>query len=282
VFIVDDNFIGVEPEVTKKWLREIIKWQEAHHYPFKFMVQASVNMAEDEELVLLMVKANIVKTFFGFETPNHEILKSYKKTQNLKVNLPEIIEFFLNHGIEVLSGIMYGSPLDNKATCQYLLEFNLTGNVLIMPAILEALPGTPMWKEFEKDGKLLEANYGGSQSKIGLNFKHDNAEEIIRNYKRLIVEFYSITNFYKRLWKFLEQYKHKAVDQKTNFNELMAFLKSIVYIGILSKESKFYWKTIFIMLFNKEKRNAFAKAIEFMISGHKYFKPARKLKAQIT
>ncbi len=281
VFLVNDNFIGTNSKITKKILEAIIMWQKEKHYPYKFMIQASVDMAEDADLVKMIVEANITRVFFGFETPNQEILENYQKIQNLKINLPEIIKFFLNNGIEVLSGLVYGNLLDTEKTYRYLLDFNSTGNVLIMPAILTALPETEMWKEFKKKGMLLENNYGGSQGDIGLNFKHPNAKKIIKLYKSLHVEFYSIKNFYKRVEEFSKDYKHKAINQKINFGSIMAFVKSIFYLGICSRELIYYWKTIIKTIFSKEKIKSFAEIVEYMISGHKYFKVARKLKKQL-
>ncbi len=81
-FIVDDNLIG-NKKAIKEILREIIAWQEANGYPMSFVTEASIDLAEDAELMRLMVDANIDAVFVGIESPNEEALRETKKIQNL-------------------------------------------------------------------------------------------------------------------------------------------------------------------------------------------------------
>ncbi len=60
LFIVDDNFIGNQKNV-KSFLRELIPWMEQHNHPFTFITEASVNLAEDDELLQLMGKAGFMR-----------------------------------------------------------------------------------------------------------------------------------------------------------------------------------------------------------------------------
>ena len=82
-FIVDDNLIGNKAAV-KELLREVAAWQAAEGYPMTFFTEASLNLAEDEELMQLMDAANIVTVFIGIESPNEESLRETKKYQNVK------------------------------------------------------------------------------------------------------------------------------------------------------------------------------------------------------
>src|ERR671927_202142 len=70
-FLVDDNFIGNKVE-AKRLLRRIIEWQEARGYPLVFTTEASVNLADDAELLDLMVRANFQSVFVGIESPRAE------------------------------------------------------------------------------------------------------------------------------------------------------------------------------------------------------------------
>ena len=81
VFIVDDNLIG-NKKAIKVLLRDLIAYQKAHGYPFDFFTEASLDLAEDDELLELMVEANISSVFIGIESPLDEV------AQALAVPLP--------------------------------------------------------------------------------------------------------------------------------------------------------------------------------------------------
>ena len=82
MFVVNDNLIG-NKKAIKAVLREVIAWQEAHGYPLTLATEASVDLAEDDELMQLMADANIATVFVGVETPNEAALRETKKIQNL-------------------------------------------------------------------------------------------------------------------------------------------------------------------------------------------------------
>ncbi len=73
LFIVDDNFIGNQRNV-KRFLRQLIPWMQDHNYPFTFITEASVNLAEDDELLQMMGEAGFYAVFLGIETPDQDSL----------------------------------------------------------------------------------------------------------------------------------------------------------------------------------------------------------------
>ncbi len=83
VFIVDDNLIG-NKKAIKEVLRDIKAWQEVNGYPMCFFTEASIDLADDDELMRLMVEINIATVFVGIETPNEASLRETKKFQNLR------------------------------------------------------------------------------------------------------------------------------------------------------------------------------------------------------
>jgi len=276
IFVVDDNLIGNIPK-AKEMLKELIKWQKKNNYPFKILTQVSINLAKDDELIDLFIKANINKVFIGIETPDLDNLKSCGKIQNTNVDLLSEVKKLLKNGIQVMAGFIYGFEKDNNETRKHLEEFiQKSGIVNAMPAILTALPGTQFEEKMRKENRLLGETKGGSQNNIYLNFLHNNRDEIIANYYRLTKNIYSRKNYYKRINIFLKYYKPSIKKEKISFNNLMAFLKSIFYIGILSKESIFYWILIIKLLTNQRKIRSFAIAIEMAISGRNYFKVVKK------
>jgi len=82
-FVVDDNLIG-NKKAIKALLRDLIGWQQEQGYPMSFFTEASLDLAEDAELLQLMVEANFGAVFIGIESPNEASLLETKKIQNVR------------------------------------------------------------------------------------------------------------------------------------------------------------------------------------------------------
>ena len=78
VFIVDDNFIGNKKNV-RLLMPELAEWQKRHGYPFTLLTEASVNLADDDQLLDSMRDAGFGRVFLGIETP---VEASLKEAQN--------------------------------------------------------------------------------------------------------------------------------------------------------------------------------------------------------
>jgi len=86
-FIVDDNLIGNKVQI-KKVLEEVAQWQRARGFPLTFFTEASLDLADDEELMQLMVDCNIQTVFIGIESPNEASLRETKKIQTYAITGP--------------------------------------------------------------------------------------------------------------------------------------------------------------------------------------------------
>ncbi|HAA05657.1 MAG TPA: B12-binding domain-containing radical SAM protein, partial [Syntrophobacteraceae bacterium] len=136
VFIVDDNFIGTKARV-KKLLRAIIRWQRLRETPFTFFTEASVDLAEDEELMTLMAAAGFNKVFLGLETPSEASLKECGKTQNLRRSLQDSVHTIQGHGMAVMGGFIIGFDNDPPDIFQRQVDFvQKTGVVTAMIGLL--------------------------------------------------------------------------------------------------------------------------------------------------
>jgi len=82
VFVVDDNLIG-NKKAIKALLRDLIAWQYERGYRMSFLTEASLDLAEDPELLRLLAEANFGAVFIGLETPNEASLRETKKYQNV-------------------------------------------------------------------------------------------------------------------------------------------------------------------------------------------------------
>ena len=116
VFIVDDNLVGNKAAV-KAILRDVAAWQQAHGYPLTFFAQASVDLAEDEELLECMAEANIQTAFVGIESTNEESLRETRKVQNIRQGrtLLERVHAIQNAGIDVWCGMIVGFDHDDPS-----------------------------------------------------------------------------------------------------------------------------------------------------------------------
>src|SRR6478672_201658 len=121
VFIVDDNFIGNKKNV-KKLLPDLAAWQERHGRPFTFITEASVNLAEDDQLLDWMRRAGFNRAFLGIETPVEESLKEAQKGQNLRHDLLESVKKIQSYGIEVMAGFIVGFDHDPEDIFERMVE----------------------------------------------------------------------------------------------------------------------------------------------------------------
>jgi len=158
-FIVDDNLIG-NKKAIKAILRDIIVWQEAKGYPLSFMTEASIDLAEDEELMQLMVKANIDTVFVGIESPNEDALRETKKIQNLtdrSGTALEKVHRIQAAGLMVTCGMIVGFDSDDASVFAAQREFISESRIaLAMINVLAAIPQTPLFKRLQKDGRLAD------------------------------------------------------------------------------------------------------------------------------
>src|SRR6266851_3776665 len=122
VFIVDDNFIGNKKNV-KRLLPELAQWSAQHKYPFSFVTEASINLADDDELLRLMRCAGFCRVFVGIETPVEESLKEAQKSQNTRRDLIECIRKIQSYGMEVMAGFIVGFDNDPDNIFDLQIDF---------------------------------------------------------------------------------------------------------------------------------------------------------------
>ncbi len=276
VFFVDDNFIG-NKSLVKKMLASLVEWQKNRDYPFTFLTEASVNLAEDQELLDLMSKANFNKVFLGLETPSKESLTECGKIQNVNCDVEKSVKTIQQHGMQVMGGFILGFDSDIRTSVfNNLIEFiqNL-GVVTAMVGLLNAIPQTPLWKRLAKEGRLL-GSMTGSNTDATINFITKMEPEQLKNgYKKVLANIYSPRLYYQRIETFLDNYSPRA-RSRISLREIEAFLKSIFKIGIFSRFSFHYWRLMIKTLFKKPK--AFPMVVEMAIIGHHF----RKLTKEVT
>ncbi|MBU0980089.1 MAG: B12-binding domain-containing radical SAM protein [Nanoarchaeota archaeon] len=250
VFIVDDNFIGNKAKV-KRMLPSVIEWQKKHRYPFKLMTEASVNLAEDEELMLMMSAANFYRVFLGIETPCVESLNECGKVQNTNISLADSVKRIQNHGMQVDGGFILGFDNDPDNIFEAQIRFiQKTGIVTAMVGLLTAGPQTRLWHRMKAEGRLLQ-DTSGDNTDGSLNFiPIMGREKLIAGHKKILSTIYSRKLYYRRIRTFLKNYR-PTVKVRFSWRDFIAFLRSIWVIGVVSRSRFLYWKLLIRTFFTK-------------------------------
>ena len=229
IFIVDDNFIGNQRNV-KRLLRELIPWMQAHNYPFTFMTEASVNLAEDAELLPLMVEAGFYAVFLGIETPDQDSLEVTQKFQNIRKPLVEACRTINQAGLLIYAGFILGFDGERTGAGDRIQAFVEETNIpQPMVGLLQALPNTALWQRLEREERLLQVS-GVGGLELGdqntlMNFTPTRPiAEIAREYVEAIWTLYEPKNYLRRC---LEQCLHinspSATRQTQHFPPSKAF-----------------------------------------------------------
>jgi radical SAM superfamily enzyme YgiQ (UPF0313 family) len=187
VFFVDDNLIGNRAQ-AKALLRFLADYQQRTGYRFGFGTEASLNLAQDEELMQLMRAANFAWVFIGIETPDEATLKLTRKTQNIGTDILGALRRIYSHGIDVLAGFIVGFDADTLETFERQRRFILDSGIqAAMVGLLTALPRTPLYERLKQEGRLIERADDTDNTRLGTNIMPKNMtyQAMVDAYQRL-------------------------------------------------------------------------------------------------
>jgi radical SAM superfamily enzyme YgiQ (UPF0313 family) len=203
-FIVDDNLIG-NKKAIKSVLRDVVAWQHANGYPLMFATEASIDLADDGELMRLMVEANISNVFVGIETPNEASLRETRKVQNLRArggSMLEKVHRIQNAGMEVWCGMIVGFDNDDPGIFAAQRRFLAQSRIAqVMVNMLVAIPRTPLYHRLEREGRLdLTEDWAGvgalGTNVVPLRIGRDALRE---GYVGLMRDLYTTSAYFDRL-----------------------------------------------------------------------------------
>jgi len=208
VDFVDDNLIGNRKSL-RVFLPLLKQWQEERGYPFEFSTEASINLADDDELMAMLKTCNFWLVFIGIESPDPATLVAMRKKQNTKRNLAESVHKIYSYGIAVTAGFIVGFDSEQGSIGESMAEFVDDCAVPVaMVGLLYALPGTQLTRRLEKEGRLhtghdvMLEERAGDQCSIGLNFEPKRPlRDILTDYRRVVETVYAPENFARRLEK---------------------------------------------------------------------------------
>jgi radical SAM superfamily enzyme YgiQ (UPF0313 family) len=275
VFFVDDNFIG-NKKLVKQFLRALVEWRTRRRPQVDFITEASVNLADDQELLDLMVSAGFRRVFIGIETPVPESLVECQKYQNTHGDLVEMIRTVQRSGLEVMGGFIVGFDNDPQEIFQLQYDFiQKTGIPAAMVGLLTALPKTQLYHRLLGEGRLDTVSTGNNTEAV-LNFipKLDK-EFLISGYKRLMWTLYEPTTYYRRVLTFLGEYRPRGPRLRLTLSDIRAFLKSLWMMGVLHRGRRAFWKYLATVMVRHPSK--LAPAIALAIHGFHYRMVAQRL-----
>ena len=265
IFFVDDNFIGNKKQIKTEILPALIEWRKGK-VGMRFSTEASINLADDPELLSLMTQAGFDTVFVGIETPNPASLTECSKNQNQGRDLVESVKRLQRAGLQVQGGFIVGFDNDPPSIFQQQIDFiQKSGIVTAMVGLLQAPPGTRLFERMKKEGRLVNEmsgdNVDGSTNiapKMGL-------EPLRAGYRKLLSQIYAPKFYYDRVLTFLREYHPPKINFHLDGQYFLALWRSIYHLGIRGVERVHYWRLFFWTLFHRPR--LFPLAITLAIMG---------------
>jgi radical SAM superfamily enzyme YgiQ (UPF0313 family) len=245
IFFVDDNFIGTINTLKKELLPALIKWKKAHP-EMNFFTEVSINIADDVELMKMMRLAGFDQVFIGIETPNNDSLAESNKTQNHNRNLVGDIKRIQRNGLQVQGGFIVGFDSDSPGIFQNQIDFiQECGITTAMVGLLQAPAGTKLYDRMERDNRLQNQvsgdNFDGSTNIVPISM---DIKTLKSGYKDILNKIYSPKYYYKRIKVFLREYQSQEIKEPVSTDRMLAFFRSLFFIGVLGKERFHYWNLL--------------------------------------
>ncbi len=269
IFFVDDNFIGNKRYLKTRLLPALIEWRKGKKGCL-FFTEASINLADDAELMDLMVKAGFDAVFIGIESPNDDSLTECQKVQNKNRDLVHDVKTLQRAGLEVQGGFIVGFDSDTASTFQQLIDFiQKSGIVTAMVGLLQAPPGTRLFERLKKDDRLLDRMISGDNVDGTTNIDpRMGLDQLMKGYRFIMGHIYSPRHYYRRVKIFLKEYGSTRVETHMDVQRFFAFFRSSIRLGILGKERFHYWSLMIWTLVRKPR--LLPLAITLAIYGHHF------------
>jgi len=268
VFIVDDNFIGNKKVIKQDILPALIEWRKGK-IGLPFNTEVSINLADDEELMGLMVQSGFNTVFVGIETPNEDSLLECNKKQNRNRNLVESVTRIQSAGIIVQGGFIVGFDSDTEAIFEQQANFiRDAGITTAMVGLLQAPAGTRLYQRMVDEGRLLEEMTGDNADGSTNIIPKLDAQFLKKGYRKLVKHLYQPKEYYERCLKLLQTIKPQEIHKSMDLGYIRAFFRSVYLLGIKGVERVQYWKLVTWTVLKKPK--LFPLAITLAIYGYHF------------
>lgn len=235
VFFVDDNLIGNVPQ-AKSLLRFLASYQKEHNYDFSFGTEASLNLAQNRELLELFRKANFGWVFIGIESTDPESLKETLKTQNLAEDILTSIRRIYAHDIDVLGGFIIGFDNDTMKTFEQQYQFITEAGIQsAMIGILTAMPRTPLYERLQKEGRIDESEDSAENTRGRTNVvpKNMTLEAMTEGYRALYARLLTDAEIAHRIRNKVRYLRAPSYRSGYSAADRFVILARLIFKGIL-------------------------------------------------
>lgn len=251
VFFVDDNLIGNKRCLKTELLPMLIEWQK-DKVGFSFSTEVSINLADDEQLMQMMVEAGFRTVFIGIETPDEGSLAECNKKQNMKRDLIASVKHLHRAGLQVRGGFIVGFDNDTPSIFQRQIDFiQRSGIVTAMVGLLQAPPGTRLYQRLKQEGRLLDRISGDNVDGTTNIIPRMDLDTLNKGYESIMQYIYSPEHYYQRVKTFLREYRPPKGKAPRDLEYVWAFFRSTYRLGMLDKARSNYWKLLFWTVFHR-------------------------------
>jgi radical SAM superfamily enzyme YgiQ (UPF0313 family) len=271
VFIVDDNFIGNKAR-ARELCSALAAWRGQHKTSFDFITEASLNLADDPELMQLMKDAGFASVFLGIETPDESALVACNKLQNTRRSMLESVATIQSYGMQVMGGFILGFDTDRDDIFDRMVDFiQKSGIPIAMVGLLQAMPGTQLFRRLWKEGRIVDEGQGDNTDDR-LNFLPNmDPARLVEGYRSVLRRIYSCEAYYERVKLYLNRTHPRSAKRTTRqqwltVSNARAFVTSIVRQGVFGRQRWSYWK--FLLTVATRYRHCVGTAMTLAVMGY--------------
>ena len=251
IFFVDDNFIGNKRYLKTQLLPALIDWRKDKK-GCAFFTEASIDLADDPELLDLMYKAGFNKVFIGIESPDEACLTECHKTQNKNRDLLQNVKIIQRAGLQVMGGFIVGFDSDTPSTFQRQIDFiQKSGIVTAMVGILQAPPGTRLFDRLKRENRVVSTFSGDNVDGTTNIIPKMGLDRLLNGYRSIMKQIYSPKIFYRRVRTFLKELRAPGIRSPADVQRFLAVIRSGFWLGVWGKERLQYWHLLLWTLIRK-------------------------------
>jgi radical SAM superfamily enzyme YgiQ (UPF0313 family) len=206
VLVVDDNLIGTRPEHIAR-AKDLFRALAQANLGKEWIAQATINFADDEELLALASKAGCKGVFIGFESTTPEGLQELSKKFNLLKDrdFRASVRRIQRHGILVVGSFIIGLDMDERGVGKRIAEVaRMYGVDNLNVLFLTPLPGTRLWDQMTSEDRVALDTFPQDWKYYTLTFpvaryKHLSLDRVIEEMILCDRDFYSMPHLLRRV-----------------------------------------------------------------------------------